>query len=61
MGDRKQRIKGNLNEAAGKAKAATGRGTGNRAMEAKGTAKAVKGKTQQTVGKARSAAKKASR
>ena len=61
MGDRTQRAKGNLNEAAGKAKAATGRAMSNRSMEAKGAAKALKGKTQQAVGKGRSAAKKASR
>jgi uncharacterized protein YjbJ (UPF0337 family) len=49
MADRTQRLKGKANEVAGKAKANAGYETGSKKTEAKG------------VGKARSAAKKATR
>jgi uncharacterized protein YjbJ (UPF0337 family) len=58
MADRTQRVKGKANEAAGEAKANVGYTTGSRKTEAKGVGKAVKGKTQQAVGKARSTVKK---
>jgi uncharacterized protein YjbJ (UPF0337 family) len=61
MGDRMQRVKGKANEAVGRTKAAAGYETGSGRTEAKGQAKALKGKTQQAVGKARSKAKKATR
>jgi uncharacterized protein YjbJ (UPF0337 family) len=61
MGDRKQRLKGKANEAAGKTKGAVGRETGSGKTEAKGAGKALKGKAQQATGKARSAAKKKTR
>jgi uncharacterized protein YjbJ (UPF0337 family) len=58
MADRAQRLKGKANEAAGKAKANLGYETGRGKTEAKGVGKAVKGRAQQTAGKARSAVKK---
>jgi uncharacterized protein YjbJ (UPF0337 family) len=61
MGDRKQRLKGAANEAAGKAKATAGYQTYSGKTEAKGTAQALKGKAQKAAGKARSAAKKKTR
>jgi uncharacterized protein YjbJ (UPF0337 family) len=53
MADRKQRMKGKANEAAGKTKAAVGCRTGHGKTEANGEAKNLKGKAQQAVGKAR--------
>ena len=61
MADRTQRVKGKANETAGKAQAKAGSMTGSRKTEAKGVGKALKGKTQQAVGKARSNAKKTTR
>lgn len=61
MGDRTQRLKGKANEAAGRAKAEAGYRSGSGKTEAKGAGKVLKGKTQQAVGKARSAAKKKTR
>jgi uncharacterized protein YjbJ (UPF0337 family) len=61
MGDRTQRVKGKANEVAGRAKAGVGYETGSGKTEAKGAGKALKGKAQQTVGKARSEAKKKTR
>jgi uncharacterized protein YjbJ (UPF0337 family) len=61
MGDRTQRLKGKTNEVAGKAKAEAGYSTGRGKTEAKGVGKALKGKAQQGVGRARSAAKKKTR
>ena len=61
MGDRMQRVKGKANEAAGKAKANAGYSTGSGKTEAKGVGRALKGKTQQATGKARSAVKKKTR
>jgi uncharacterized protein YjbJ (UPF0337 family) len=61
MGDRTQRVKGKANEVAGKAKAEAGYDSGRRKTEAKGVGKALKGKAQQGVGKARSTAKKKTR
>jgi uncharacterized protein YjbJ (UPF0337 family) len=61
MGDRTQRLKGNANEAAGRAKANAGYSTGSRKTEAKGLGKALKGKAQQATGKARSTVKKKTR
>jgi uncharacterized protein YjbJ (UPF0337 family) len=61
MGDRTQRAKGKANEAAGKTKAAAGYATGRGTTEARGAGKVIKGKAQQTVGKARSEAKKKTR
>jgi uncharacterized protein YjbJ (UPF0337 family) len=56
-----QRVKGKANEAAGKAKANTGRATGSGKTEAKGVGRTIKGKAQQAAGKARSNAKKTTR
>jgi uncharacterized protein YjbJ (UPF0337 family) len=61
MADRTQRLKGKANEVAGKTKADAGYATGSGKTEAKGVGKALKGKAQQTVGKARSTAKKKTR
>jgi uncharacterized protein YjbJ (UPF0337 family) len=61
MGDRTQRLKGKANKAAGKAKANLGYETGSGKTEAKGVGKALKGEVQETVGKARSTAKKKTR
>ena len=61
MGDRMQRLKGKKNEVVGKTKAEAGYETGSGKTEAKGTAQALKGKTQQGVGKARSKLKKTTR
>jgi uncharacterized protein YjbJ (UPF0337 family) len=61
MGDRMQRVKGKANEAAGKAKANSGRATGSGKTEAKGVGKTIKGKAQQAAGKARTTAKKTTR
>jgi uncharacterized protein YjbJ (UPF0337 family) len=61
MGDRMQRLKGKANEAAGRTKANVGYESGRGKTEAKGVGQMLKGKTQQTVGKARSKAKKATR
>jgi uncharacterized protein YjbJ (UPF0337 family) len=61
MGDRMQRLKGKMNETAGKARAAAGYETRSGKTEAKGAGQFVKGKTQSTVGKARSEAKKRTR
>jgi uncharacterized protein YjbJ (UPF0337 family) len=58
MGDRTQRAKGKVNEAAGRAKAAAGYHTGSGKTEAKGVGKQLKGKSQEAAGKARSTAKK---
>ena len=44
MGDRKQRLKGKANEAAGKTKGAVGYETGRGKTEAKGAGQALKGK-----------------
>ncbi len=54
MGDRTQRVKRKATETAGKAKAAVGYQTYSGKTEATGEAKALKGKAQQAVGKARS-------
>ncbi|HJU37063.1 MAG TPA: hypothetical protein VJ716_06570 [Gaiellaceae bacterium] len=61
MADRTQRLKGKANEVGGKAKANAGYETGSKKTEAKGAGKALKGKTQQAAGKARSAVKKKTR
>ena len=61
MPDRTQRLKGKANEVAGKVKANAGYETGSKKTEAKGVGKALKGKTQQAAGKARSAVKKKTR
>jgi len=61
VGDRKQRLKGKANEAAGKTKGAVGYETGSGKTEAKGAGQALKGKAQQAAGKARSTAKQKSR
>jgi uncharacterized protein YjbJ (UPF0337 family) len=61
MGDRSQRVKGKLNEAAGRTKAEVGYRTGSGKKEAGGAAQAVKGQAQQAVGKARRNVKKAAR
>ena len=61
MGDRTQRLKGKANEFTGKAKAEAGYDSGSKKTEAKGVGKALKGKAQQSVGKARSAVKKKTR
>jgi uncharacterized protein YjbJ (UPF0337 family) len=61
MGDRTQRLKGTANEVAGKAKAEAGYSTGSGRTEAKGVGKALKGKAQQGVGRARSTVKKKTR
>jgi uncharacterized protein YjbJ (UPF0337 family) len=61
MGDRRQRLKGKVDEAAGKTQAAVGYQSRSGKTEAKGAGRALKGKAQETVGKARSAAKKKTR
>jgi uncharacterized protein YjbJ (UPF0337 family) len=61
MGDRMQRLKGKANETAGRTKANVGYESGHGKTEAKGVGQMVKGKTQKTVGKVRSKAKKATR
>jgi uncharacterized protein YjbJ (UPF0337 family) len=58
MGDRKQRLKGKANEAAGKVKQAVGYRSRNPKTELKGTGQALKGKAQRAVGKARAANRK---
>lgn len=61
MGDRMQRVKGKIDEVTGKAKMSAGRKTGDRETQAKGAAQTAKGKTESTIGEARSGAKKATR
>jgi uncharacterized protein YjbJ (UPF0337 family) len=61
MGDRKQRVKGKVNEVTGKAMANAGYRSGSTKAEARGAARTAKGKTQQVVGKTRSGMKKATR
>jgi uncharacterized protein YjbJ (UPF0337 family) len=58
MGDRKQQLKGKVNEVKGKAKARTAYRTGDTSSEVKGAATAYKGKAQQSAGKTRRAVKK---
>lgn len=52
------RIKGLANEAAGSAKQAIGKATGNDRLRAEGAAQEVKGEAQQILGKAKEAVKK---
>jgi uncharacterized protein YjbJ (UPF0337 family) len=61
MGERMQRLKGKKNELVGRTKANAGYESGRGKTEAKGVGQIMKGKTQQTVGKARHKAKKATR
>ena len=53
MGEKKQRLKGKANLAAGRTKARVGFETGNKSTEAKGAAQTVKGKAQEKTGKLR--------
>jgi uncharacterized protein YjbJ (UPF0337 family) len=61
VADRTQRLKAKANETAGRGKANVGYETGSRKTEAKAVGKALKGKAQQGVGKARSTVKKKTR
>jgi len=61
MGDRMQRIKGKLQEAKGRTKEEAGFASGRPTTEARGAGETLKGKANQTVGKARSQVKKNTR
>jgi uncharacterized protein YjbJ (UPF0337 family) len=61
MGDRIQRAKGATKEAAGRMKRDAGEATGRPSTSARGAGKQVKGEAEKAVGKARSAAKTATR
>jgi uncharacterized protein YjbJ (UPF0337 family) len=56
-----QRLKGKTDELMGKAKMSAGRKSGSPRTEAKGAAQTAKGKTESTIGEARSETKKATR
>jgi uncharacterized protein YjbJ (UPF0337 family) len=56
-----QRLRGKANVVTGKTKAAAGYETGSGKTEAKGAARVLKGKAQESIGRARSAAKKKTR
>ena len=57
MGSTGDKIKGSVNEAAGKTKQAAGKATGNDRMRAEGAGQEAKGKTQKAVGKAKDTVK----
>jgi uncharacterized protein YjbJ (UPF0337 family) len=59
MGSTADKIKGNANEAIGKAKQGIGEATGSDRLEGEGAIQEVKGKGQKTVGDAKDAAKDA--
>jgi uncharacterized protein YjbJ (UPF0337 family) len=59
MGERMQRLKGKTNEIVGRKKANHGVRSGRGKAEREGVGQMAKGKTQQTVGKARHNVKKA--
>jgi uncharacterized protein YjbJ (UPF0337 family) len=61
MGDRTQRVKGKGEEVKGRVKRETGIATGRPGTELRGAGEEAKGKAKNTVGKVRSAAKKATR
>lgn len=55
MGELTDKIKGNTNEAIGKAKKAAGDALDRPSLEAEGAAQELKGKAQKTVGEAKGA------
>ncbi|MHC4044930.1 CsbD family protein [Bradyrhizobium sp. 23AC] len=59
MGSATDKIKGNANEAIGKAKQGIGEATGSERMKGEGVVQEVKGKGQQAMGDAKDAAKDA--
>ncbi len=61
MGDRMQRAKGKAREIKGATKKNVGKDTAQPGTEAKGAGEQLRGKAQNTVGRMRSAAKKATR
>jgi uncharacterized protein YjbJ (UPF0337 family) len=61
VGDRMQRAKGKLEETKGSVKKNVGRETGDPELEAKGAGEEFTGKSQNTLGKARSALKRVTR
>jgi uncharacterized protein YjbJ (UPF0337 family) len=59
MGSTADKIKGNANEAIGKAKQGIGEATGSDRLEGEGTIQEIKGKGQKVVGDAKDATKDA--
>lgn len=59
MGSTSDKIKGNANEAIGKAKQGIGEATGSERLQGEGAVQEVKGKGQKTMGDAKDAAKEA--
>lgn len=57
MSSTTDKIKGTANDAAGAVKKGVGKATGQKDLEAEGTAQQAKGKAQKTVGKAKDAVK----
>ncbi len=61
MGDRTQRVKGKLEEIKGRGKREAGIAAGRPGTETQGAGEELKGKAKNKLGRARSAAKKATR
>ncbi|GLS20592.1 UPF0337 protein bsl2407 [Labrys miyagiensis] len=59
MSSTTDKIKGSANDAAGAVKKGLGKATGQKDLEAEGTAQQIKGKAQKIVGEAKDAVKKA--
>lgn len=59
MGSTSDKIKGNTNEAIGKAKQGIGEATGSERLQGEGAVQEVKGKGQKATGEAKDAAKEA--
>lgn len=57
MSSTTDKIKGTANQAAGAVKKGVGRVTGNRKLEAEGTAQEAQGRTQKTIGDAKQGVK----